>query len=187
MLSLESGGAVKIRRGFSLIELLISLCLFSVVMALIFTFFTHNLNSYRKAHNSSEIQFQAQYILNFMTGKILSSNSISLVKPNDVTIYSLTVVRSRDTDFPVKKISFKYGEREDENYIFHIMNNNIRYGNGKKDINPTVELGNYVEEMYISLMKDESFGEAKFIRLKIVMEKDGQRYEAFQGACMRNN
>jgi len=196
MLPLESGGVrmkyiTRFRkvflRGFTIVELLISLGLFSVVAILIISFFINSIRVYKSARNSSELHFQAQYILNFMCEKIMSSSSISLAKPNNVSNYSLLTVRKADTDYPVKKISFKYGEGSEENYVFHVMNNSIRYGKGERDINPSVELGAYVEELYISLLKDESFGDARVIKVKIIMEKGEEKYEAFQGACMRNN
>ncbi|HQO95970.1 MAG TPA: hypothetical protein PK516_08985, partial [Sedimentibacter sp.] len=68
-----------------------------------------------------------------------------------------------------------------------IINNTIRYGKGEKEMNPTVELGNYVDEMYVSLFKDESFQDAKAVKLKLVMKKDEQLHEAFQAVYMRNN
>ena len=174
------------RKGFTLVELLVSLGLFSIISVLIISFLVSNFTIYKQANNISELQYQAEYILNFMANKIVNSNSISLIKPNNVSVYSLVTVRSKETDFPLRKISFKYGENENENYIFHIMDNNIRYGNGEKDINPSVELGNYVEEMYISLLRDESFQEARIIVIKILMKKDQQKYEAFQAAYIRN-
>lgn len=66
----------------------------------------------------------------------------------------------------VNKISFKYGSENEENYVFYIENNNIRYGNGEKDIKPSVELGNYVDGMFISLFEDGSFGNARALIIK---------------------
>ena len=169
-----------------MVELLVSLGISSIVIGLTFTFFISSFKVYKSVRNDSELQFQAQYILNFMADKIINSNSVSLVQADNTTNYNMTVVRSAETEYPVKKISFKYGN-ESENYVFHIVGNAIRYGNGVKDLNPSVELGDYVDSMYVSLFKDQSFGNAKAVIIKIVMKKDGQTYEAFQAAHMRNN
>jgi len=169
-------------KGFTMIELLVSLGISSIVVGLIFSFFICNYKGYKSVRNNSEIQFHAQYILNFMSGRIIGSNSISLAR-DDTEIYSMIAVRSAGAEYPVDKISFEYGS-ESENYVFHIESNSIRYGKGDE---PKTELGNYVDRMYISVLKDESFQNANAIKLKLVMEKDGQTYEAFQAVYMRNN
>ena len=173
-------------KGFTIIELLIALSISSILTGLIFAFFLCNFNSYKAMGSMSELQFQAQYILNYMADKIINSNSVSLIR-SDSAIYSMTLVRNAETEYPVKKISFKFGNKSDENYVFHIANNNIRYTVGEKDIKPTAELGNFVDSMYVSLFKDDSFQNANAVKLKIVMKKDGQMYEAFQAVHMRNS
>lgn len=173
-------------KGFTMIELLVSLGLSSIVVGLIFSFFIGNYKGYKSIRNDSELHFQSQYILNFMADKIINSNSVSLIR-GEASIYSMTLTRNAETEYLLKKISFKFGSESDENYVFHIVDNNIRYGTGVADMRPTVELGNYVDSMYISLFKDESFQNAKVVKIKIVMKKDGQTYEAFQAAYMRNS
>jgi prepilin-type N-terminal cleavage/methylation domain-containing protein len=172
-------------KGFSIIELLVSLGISSIISGLIFSFFIINYKGYKSMRNDSEMQFQAQYILNFIAGRIINSNSISFVRVNTQN-YSVSAVRSAGVEYPIHKISFKCGN-ENENFVFHIINNTIRYGKGEKEMNPTVELGNYVDEMYVSLLKDESFQDAKAVKLKLIMKKDGQSHEAFQAVYMRNN
>ncbi len=168
-----------------MVELLVALGISSIVIGLIFSFFISNYKGYESVKNDLELQFQAQYILNFMVDKIVNSNSLSLVKQDNVKDYSMTTVRSKETEYPLKKISFKYGN-EEENYVFHIVYNDIRYGKGTKDENSTVELGKFVDSMYISLFEDSSFQNAKALIIKIVMKRDNQTYEAFQAVHMRN-
>lgn len=188
-LSLEIG-AVKNKRmknkGFTIIELLMALCLASVVVGLIFSLFTVSYRSYKSIRNNLELQFQSQYILNYMADRIMNSNSISLVRVEG-SIYSMTYVRNAGTEYPINKISFKFGNNSDENYVFHIVNGDIQYTTGEKDANPAAELGKFVDSMYISLLKDGSFRDANAVVIKIVMKKDGLMYEAFQTVHMRNN
>lgn len=179
-------GTVKMKnKGFTMVELLVSLGISYIVVGLIFSFFISNYKGYKSVRNNSEMHFQAQYILNFMSGKIIDSNSISSARVNTDN-YSMTAARSAGVEYPVDKVSFKYGT-ENENYVFHIINNTVRYGKGEKEINPTVELGDYVDKMYVSVLSDESFQNAKAVKLKLVMKKDEQMYEAFQAVYMRNN
>jgi hypothetical protein len=173
-------------KGLTMIELIVSLGLSSIVVGLIFSFFICNYKGYKSIRNNSELSFQAQYILNYMADKIINSNSVSLIR-GDAAIYSMTLVRNAETEYLLKKVSFKFGNEFDKNYVFHIVDNDIRYGTGVADMKPTVELGNYVDSMYISLFKDDSFQNANAVKLKIVMKKDGQMYEAFQAVYMRNS
>ena len=172
-------------KGFTMIELLVSLGISSIVVGLIFSFFISNYKGYKSVRNDSEMHFQAQYILNFMSDKIIDSNSMSFARVNTDN-YSMTAVRSAGVEYPVDKVSFKYGT-ESENYVFHIINNSIQYGKGDKEMNPEIKLGHYVDEMYISVLSDESFQNTKAVKLKLVMKKGGQMYEAFQAVYMRNN
>ena len=172
-------------KGFTMVELMVALGISSIVVGLIFSFFISNYKSYKSVRNDSELQFQAQYILNFMSDKIVNSRSLSLVKQDNIKDYSMTMIRNSGTEYPLKKISFKYGN-DSENYVFHIVLNNIRYGKGTKDILPTVELGNFVDSMYVSLFEDSSFQNAKAVIIKVVMKRDNQTYEAFQAVHMRN-
>ncbi|HNZ83314.1 MAG TPA: prepilin-type N-terminal cleavage/methylation domain-containing protein [Sedimentibacter sp.] len=172
-------------KGFTMIELLVSLGISSIVIGLIMSFFVSTYKGYRTVRNDSEMDFQAQYILNFMTGRIVDSDSMSFARLNTQN-YSMIAVRSSGAEYPVNTVSFKYGEDNNENYVFAIRNNIISYGKGEKDMSPTVELGNYVDGIYISLLRDESFQDARAVKIKIVMKKDGQTYEAFQTAYMRN-
>jgi len=174
-------------KGFTLIELLVALGLSAMIISLAITFFISNLKSYKSINNESELLFQAQYILNFMTDKIMESENIALVRKDDLNKYSLSDIHLAGAELISNKISFKYGDGISENYVFHIMNNNIRYGIGSEDIKPTVELGSFVKYMYISLLKEENFNNAKILKIRLVLEKDKQIYEAEQVAYMRNN
>ena len=175
------------KKGFTLIEILVALGLSAMIISLVISFFIVNLKNYKSINDESELQFQAQYILNFMTDKIMESENISLVRKDDLTIYSLSFVRPEGVELISNKISFKYGELSSENYVFHIVSNNIRYGRGDKDMKPTVELGSYIKHMYVSLFEESCLGDAKILKIRLVFEKDNGSYEAEQVAYMRNN
>lgn len=174
-------------KGFTIVELLIALSISSLVIGLIFFILISNYKNYKAMKAMSELQFQSQYILNYMSNKIINSNSISFIGTTDSSYYSLTAERVSGVEYRFKTIYFKYGNKEDENYVFQIVGNNIRYGTRKINQNPTDELGKYVDSMYVSLLKDGSFGSAKVVKIKVHMMKDGHTYEAYQTAYMRNN
>lgn len=176
----------KRNKGFTMIELLVSLGVASIVFALIFSFFITNYKSFKTISTESELQFQSQYILNYMASKINNSKSISNVRDGPAS-YALNTLRNAQTEYPVTKISFKYGDKDTENYIFGIaIGNKIRYDNGVKDKEPEVALGIYVDKMYVVLYKNDCFENVRALKIKIVMKKGNQTYEAFQAVCMKN-
>lgn len=176
---------LKNKNGFTLIELLVTLGLSALVTSLVITFFVANIKTYKELNDEAELQFQAQYILNFMSDKIMESEGISLMK-NSFQYYSMTSVRSAGAMLPVDKISFKFGDGVRENYVFQITNGNIRYGNDDKDITPTVELGSYVKSMHISLLKNDSLININVFKIFLLLEKENQSFKAEQVLCMRN-
>jgi prepilin-type N-terminal cleavage/methylation domain-containing protein len=177
---------LKNKNGFTLMELLVALGLSAMVTSLVITFFVANIKTYKDLNDEAELQFQAQYILNFMSDKIMESEGISLMMKNSLDYYSMTSVRPAGSMLPAEKISFRYGDVASENYVFQITNKNIRYGRGGKDISPTVELGSYVKAMYISLLESESLINIKAFKIILVLEKGNQSFEAEQVLCMRN-
>lgn len=177
---------LKNKNGFTLIELLVALGLSALVTSLVITFFVTNIKTYKELNDEAELQFQAQYILNFISDKIMESDGISLVK-NSLDYYSMTSIRAAGSIFPADKISFRFGEGVSENYVFQIINKNIRYGSGGKDISPTVELGTYVKSMHISLLNSDSLINIKVFKIILFLEKGNQSFEAEQVLCFRNN
>ncbi|WP_312833148.1 PilW family protein [Sedimentibacter saalensis] len=177
---------LKNKNGFTLIEMLVALGLSALVTSLVITFFVTNIKTYKELNDEAELQFQVQYILNFMSDKIMESDSISLVK-NSLDYYSMTSIRAAGSMLPAEKISFKFGEGASENYVFQVINKNIRYGSGGKDISPTVELGSYVKAMHISLLNSECLKNVKVFKIILLLEKGNQSFRAEQVFCFRNN
>ncbi len=177
---------LKNEDGFTLIELLVAIGLSVLVTSLVITFFVVNIKTYKELNDEAELQFQAQYILNFMSDKIMESKGISLMK-NSLNYYSMTSVRIAGSMLPAEKISFRFGDGASENYVFQIVNKNIRYGIGGKDLSPTVELGNYVKVMNISLLNSESLINVKVFKINLLLEKGNQSFQAEQVLSFRNN
>lgn len=64
---------MKDQKGFTLIELIVILGLATIVMGAVMSFFIANYRSYNRLNTESELQYQSQYIINFMTDKILAA------------------------------------------------------------------------------------------------------------------
>lgn len=171
---------MKKRRGYTIVELLVTLGITCIIITLSMTFFNQNLKNYKYINNDAELQFQTQYILNFMANKILESRYIELVKEN--TTSHLKKVNEQN----ITKISFRYGNNLNQCYNFEIRFNKIYYGNTYATSSPGDELGRYVKEMKVTPMNGKSFEYTEAVIVSLTLEMNKQQYEMEQIVYMRN-
>lgn len=168
------------QKGFTLAELLVTLGLLGIITPIVMSFFITSLKNYESINDRLELQFQAQYILDFMSDKILESKYIELAREN--TISHLKKINEQN----ITKISFRYGDNVNQCYNFEIKSGKIRYGNARSNISPTDELGAYVEKLTATPINGKKFEDTEAIIIKITLEKSNQIYEAEQMVYMRN-
>lgn len=180
MLILDVISVKNKREGFTLTELLVVLGLVGVVISIVMSFFIAGFNNYRTINDKLELQFQSQYILNFMSSRIIESKYIELVKDNTLSHLK------KSGEQNITKISFRYGENVNQCYNFEIRYDKIRYGNARSSVTPTDELGVYVKKLTATPVNEEKFEDAEAVKLKILLEKNQQTYEAEQTVFMRN-
>ncbi len=173
-------GLVNKQDGFTLAELLVALGLAGIVIPIIMSFFIAGYTNYKTINDKSELQFQAQYILNFMSSRIIESKYVELAK--DKTSSHLR----KSGEQNITKISFRYGDNINQCYNFEIAYGKIRYGNARSSATPTDELGVYIKKLTATPVNGEIFKDAKAVRIKIIFEKNKQIYEAEQTMFMRN-
>jgi len=173
---------MKEKNGFTLVEQLVSIVLFSIIFTLIMSVFIVNFKNYKTIKNDMELQFQAQYTLTFMSNKIMVCKYIELARLNTSSYLK------KSNEQKINKISFRYGSDVAECYIFENKNNKISYGNGLASSSALVELGNYVSEMYVCPIPEwKIFENTKAVRIRLVLLKDSNRYQVEQTIFMRNN
>ena len=173
---------MKCKKGYTLVELLITLAMTAFILVLIMTFFTANLNNITKIKNNSELQFHAQYILNFFSEKVMESKKVELVLDGSY-INSKTNSKKEQV---VTKISLRYGERANQCYIFEVKGIKIFYGKGNLNDSASSELGTYIQELKIKPYPDgKSFAEAAGLRVTVVLVKGDEEYDASQLIYMR--
>ncbi|WP_326908286.1 PilW family protein [Sedimentibacter sp. MB31-C6] len=168
-------------KGFTLIEIIIALGLLSIIICLSINFLIFNFTNYRKISNDAEIRFQAYYILNFMNNKILESSYLELAQNGTVKINNISGEQI------VTRLSFRYGDDNNECYIFEYRNNKLFYGKGDAFSSANSELGTYIKEVRVRpIPENMTLSEARAIIIKINFIKDEQKYESEQLICMRN-
>lgn len=93
----------KNNRGFTLIELIVTLGLVGIIISIVMSFLMVNLKSYETISIQSKLQYQSQYMINFMTNKVLEAEEFEGTTDNIITF-------TRDGD---KKFSFEANSNND--------------------------------------------------------------------------
>lgn len=162
----------KNNNGFTLVELLVTLGLVGIIVSLVMSFFIANIKSYKNINNDTELQYQSQYILNYMTNKVLEAKKVKNSNP--------------ESGNNISKISFQYGT-EDQCYNFEVKDHKILYGKGTSDSVPDINLGSDVERLDINSLTGGDLLDAKSIEIVLKLKNNNREYEAKQVIYMRNN
>jgi prepilin-type N-terminal cleavage/methylation domain-containing protein len=91
---------MKNKRGFTLLELIVIIALASVVMLAVMSFLITNYRSYNVINTVSELQYQSQYTINYITEKILEANKFEsntfYYNDNSESIFTFNEHETRD-------------------------------------------------------------------------------------------
>ena len=171
---------MKDQKGFTLIELIVILGLTTIVMGAVMSFFIANYRSYNRINTESELQYQSQYIINFMTDKILGTNQIVSVNRNsDIDQHNEKVINY---------ISFQYGPDDTKCYNFEIKNNQLYYSDGEVNEAGSSDIGGSFDELILKITPlNNSFSNANSIKIKLELKNRNQEYTAEQIIYMRNS
>lgn len=170
-------------KGFTIIELVLSFGIMSIITSLVMMFFISNYKSFKLIKNDTELQFHAQYILNYVSNKIMESSKVEVIRTNGTT----SVINSAEK-YNISKMSLLYNEENLDCFIFEVRNDKIYYGNGKSNDLASVELGTYVTELQVAPYPEgKTFAQTSALRLTIKLTKESQVFEANQIIYMRNS
>ncbi|MGB4438577.1 MAG: prepilin-type N-terminal cleavage/methylation domain-containing protein [Sedimentibacter sp.] len=149
---------MKDKRGFTLIELLVVLGLAGIVISVVMSFFIANYKNYERINNESELQYQSQFIINFMTNKILEAEEYNEGKYSD-------------------KFDFKYSDGTE--ITFKKEGDEIIYQYGTDS---PVVLGSYADDLVIS--REGTNG----VKIVLTLQNgSSEEYPAEQIIYMRNS
>lgn len=148
---------MKSTKGFTLIELIITLGLAGIIITVVMSFFTTNMRSYETISTTSELQYESQHILNFMNDKILEAKEFDDV--ND---------EFKDIDGNV----FKFYKNDNDEMI---------YAYKEVDSNLETIIGRNVSYLNITVS-----GSNNVIISLALQKKRSEDYSAKQTVFMRN-
>ncbi|SCG83298.1 hypothetical protein DW1_1728 [Proteiniborus sp. DW1] len=164
-------------RGFTLIELIISLALTGIILSIILSILISNISMFHINDKDIELQQQSQFIIGFLEDKIIESIGITYLQDdNGITKHET------NEKVNLKKVIFKnIPEADDEGYIFQLSKDpshnyyNLKYGEGLSGVS-TVEVGNYIEKIEVEpIHVDNIYTEAKGLALEILFNINGKK------------
>lgn len=109
-------------RGFTLIELMVVLGLAGIVISVVMSFLIANYKSYQVINTESEVQYQSQYIINYITNKILEAEAFE-GKTGSQYIFKYSDGKIASFEIEGKKIKYIYNS------------NDVLIGNYVKELN----------------------------------------------------
>ena len=112
---------LKEKKGFTLVELLVTLGIMCIVMTAIFTFFIFNYNTYHKAEDRIEAQYNVQKVMGEFIDSIIAAEKIIAITDRQGN----TINFFNNDFYKIGQIRFKIG---DKYYIFKHEDDEIRRG-----------------------------------------------------------
>lgn len=176
-------------RGYTIIEILVVLVLFSILLTMIFSITTFSIKTLNMIDKDIELQQQAQFIFNFMEKKIIESMGVIYLddrqgnkkhNTNDKVVLNNIIFKNPpDCEFP----GYIFTLDTEPEYDYY----NLKYGNGDRGIG-TVEVGNYIDSMEVEpIPEDKTYCEADGIVLRINFILAGHAFTCENSFYFRNS
>ena len=186
-----------IRKGFTLIELIISLAILGIILVPISNFFLTNYKELNNVNRQLNLQFEGERAVKKFTDVAIESKGIVEVKSGQTDLSNI-INADNVTRIVLKSID----ENGDDVYkIFELENGQIWYGTGEED--NTIDKDGTLEqnEVYGSviaqnvnsisligenLMQNEGLEDAYVILIKIYLQDDDVSYSVQSKVYFRN-
>jgi Tfp pilus assembly protein PilE len=168
---------IKNNKGFTLLEIIITLAISIIVITMIGSFLITNIKHYNRIDDSTEIMDQAQFISGFLDIELSQSAGIKKIISKD----GISILDSNSGSY-IKEIElYTWDESQLINPSFQIKNG--------KDIfyKSHSELGTFIEDFYVSpLPANTSFKDCSGIEYEIYFKKNNSSYVIEKSINFRN-
>lgn len=160
-------------KGFTLIELVISLGILAVILSLIFTFFMSNQKSMNKTEVKSSLQEEAQIILDYFNKSGMQAQKISVISGSE------DLLSKNTSNVSVQNITFALDDGTEYAFNLNTSTNELYYS---RQAITNKKIGSYVKDIKASILNGNSstfYNNCSAIKLVITLSKKGVNNEAF--------
>lgn len=199
---------IKKKKGFTLVEMMITITILFIVMGIIFPLFNSNLKTLNETETRSDLQREGQQAMKYFTDKAMEAQKVVLLK-NDkdkVIISTERGIRLEDTEVNMKEIEFFtdsvqgnppgniihkfYLEKQSDNfyqlkYVREILEDDGKKIQGGSD----VVIANNIESIKVTTKDNgqpKKFDECKSLNVKINLSKKTMPYSVESQVFFRN-
>ncbi|MCC0783351.1 hypothetical protein IR152_09695 [Clostridioides sp. ES-S-0108-01] len=162
---------MKRKYGYLLLESVISLTSIVILIIVLYSVFVFTINLKLRIEDKIELQQQSLEIIKSMEGIISNSMGIINVSNDEETFKKTTSIKCRYVDENItnneENITNKeiiLNERRNKLFVNSLNGENSQAGG--------YEIGDYVDEMYVSITND-----GQYVNIKLKLSKRSQNYE----------
>jgi|GEM_PF-2468057 len=174
------------KKGFTLIEMLITLALIGIVMGAISSFFLTNYKTLNNVSKELDFQREGEKAISFIIDKAMESKGIGEVQPNNNANSS----DEKDVTKVVFKIPLSTGEVNEHGHVFSLVQvngeNQLRYGNGTLDTvtntyNVTTDtvIARGIKSIELKSSQGEALKEARSVEVIIILDQEPVKSQVY--------
>jgi prepilin-type N-terminal cleavage/methylation domain-containing protein len=171
---------IRIKKGFTLIEIIVTMLILFITLAMVSPLLNYNLKSLYTTENKNDLQREANCFLENFTNKAMQATEIveiseSSTDPDDTGFISC---KSDSTAKSIKYIKFcrvdqiATGTGQNYNYIFVYDSNSKTLKYGETDDNVNMQVAQDIEDIQVQpLPFGKSFDECSGIKVQVKFSK----------------
>ncbi|MCZ1026570.1 hypothetical protein O0901_07465 [Clostridioides difficile] len=160
---------MKHKYGYLLLESVVSLSSMVIIILVLYSIFLSTINLKLKVEDKIELQQQSLEIIKSMEGIIGNSMGIMNISNYEETFKKTTSIKCRYVDENNNEEGISNKEiilNERRNKLF------VNSLNGESSQTGGYEIGDYVDEMYVSITNN-----GQYVNIKLKLSKRSQKYE----------
>lgn len=163
----------NLKHGFTLLEVIIALGIFTIVMSVVFPFFLSNYKTINKTSIKSDLQWEAENIMQYVSKSFMEGSSIENINytiDDNVNYVKIKLDNNNYYSFKIKEDKLIYERNENKKNVEKVVGQNI----SKFKIIPFPK-------------EDGDFSHARGVDIEIVVEKKGIKYSVKDHIFLRNS
>lgn len=178
-------------RGYTLIELLIVLALSSIILTIVVSFFINNNNNYVMVMNDTDLQYEAQFITNFISDDLMEGSYVDGVRVYEGNNHVNKIDQSSVDKLYKLKVNKTYNgtdETTTATSIYYVTNNQIHYTDkANQYVGDCPVLGEYIDSIKLTAIPlNSTFETAKGLKFEINFINGNRTFTTEQIVYFRN-
>lgn len=161
----------NLNKGFTLVEVIMALGIFTIVLGILFPFFLSNYKTINNTSIKSNLQWEAENIMQYVSKSFMEGNSIENIK------------NIKDNDVEYVKIKLD----NDNYYSFKLEGSKLIYESSEKPIKKVIGENVYKFQVIPDNIESENPENITGVDIKIILKKKDIEYTIKDHIFLRNS